>query len=68
MLERELTKSDDHLEHDIQVILVSTGLRDWLVDVREGIVELTAPPGSGQRSIAALLARSVPGVVEVRVS
>lgn len=68
MLEQECAQGDETLAQDIRALLVSTGHHGWSVVVMDGLVELTAPPGSRRRSIAALLARSVPGVVEVHVS
>ena len=37
----------------------------WAVDVREGVVTLAGPGGLSERRVAAVLARTVAGVVEV---
>ena len=38
---------------------------DWLAEVTDGVVELTGPDDSAERSLAQLVAGTVPGVVEV---
>jgi len=65
---RMLARSDIRLEHDIDELLVSTGMRDWLVDVRDGVAEITGPVDVHDRVVARVIAGSVPGVVDVRVS
>lgn len=65
---RMLARSDDLLEREVDALLLSTGIRDWLVEVHDGVVELSGPRDDRSRSVATLLAGSVPGVVEVRVS
>lgn len=64
---RVLARSDDLLEQDIDSLLVSAGERDWLVEVHDGVAEISGPHGLRDRTIAKVLAGSVPGVVEVRL-
>ena len=64
---RMLARSDDLLEQDIDALLVSAGERDWLVEVHDGVAEISGPSGLHDRVIARVLASSVPGVVEVRL-
>jgi CBS domain-containing protein len=64
---RMLARSDQQLEGEVDALLLWAGLRDWLVDVHDGIAEITGPPDGGQRVVARVIAGSVPGVVEVRV-
>lgn len=63
-----LARSDDALEGEVDAFLTSCGLDGWLVEVRNGIVTLTGPPDATRRTIAPLLAQTIPGVLEVRVS
>lgn len=65
---RTLARSDDHVERDVNAFLRSTGLREWLGEVCDGVVDLTGPRDGRQRMIARLLTHSIPGVVEVRAS
>lgn len=64
---RMMAKSDQRLEEEVDAFLLSTGLTDWLVDVHDGVVELTGGSDRRERTIAAILARAVAGVTEVRV-
>jgi CBS domain-containing protein len=63
---RLLARSDERIEREVDSFLASTTLGDWLVEVKDGVVELTGPADDGERRIAAILARTIPGVVEVR--
>lgn len=63
---RVLARSDERLEQEVDALLCSTGLRDWLVEVHDGVVELTGSEDEKERTIATILARTVQGVVEVR--
>lgn len=65
---RMLARSDNQLEEAVDALLVSAGVRDWLVDVHDGVVEIAGPVDHKERAVAEVLAGSVPGVVEVRVS
>lgn len=62
-----LARSDDVLEQEVDALLVSAGMRDCLVDVRDGVAEITGPADHRERILATVLARAVPGVVEVHV-
>lgn len=64
---RMLARADDLLEQDVDALLVATGARNWLVDVHDGIAEISGPDSENDRAMAEAIARSVPGVVEVRV-
>ena len=64
-----LARADHDLERDVDAALVSVGLRDWLVEVNDGTVELVAPPrGVDDRGLARVVAGTVPGVVQVHVT
>jgi CBS domain-containing protein len=64
---RVLARSDDLLEQEIDALLVSAGMRDCLVDVQDGVAEINGPADRHERILATVLARAVPGVVEVHV-
>jgi CBS-domain-containing membrane protein len=64
---RVLAREDELVEAEIDGLLVSVGFRDWLVDVHDGIAEITGPAGTPERGVVRALAGSVPGVLEVRV-
>ena len=64
-----LARADHDLERDVDAALISVGLRDWLVEVNDGRVELVAPArGVDDRGLARVVAGTVPGVVHVHVS
>jgi CBS domain-containing protein len=64
-----LARADHDLERDVDAALVSVGLRDWLVEVTDGNVELVAPVRAvDDRGLARVVAGTVPGVVHVHVS
>ncbi|MGY2703123.1 CBS domain-containing protein [Nocardioides sp. HB32] len=62
-----LARSDDVIAADIDDLLGSLGHTDWLVEVEDGVVTVGGPSGSPERSLAVVVARTVPGVVEVHV-
>jgi CBS-domain-containing membrane protein len=62
-----LARSDDVIAADIDDLLGSLGHTDWLVEVENGVVAVAGPDGPAERSLAIVVARTVPGVVEVRV-
>jgi CBS-domain-containing membrane protein len=64
---RLLARADSTLEREVDSVLTSLGHADWLVDVHDGVAEVSGPAGSSERSLARLAARAVPGVIEVRV-
>lgn len=63
-----LARSDVLLEQDVDALLVSAGIRDCLVDIHDGVAEITGPADHHERILATVLARAVPGVVEVHVA
>ena len=65
---RELARSDAQIAAEIDERLVSVGHDDWLVEVVDGTVTVTGPADVGASSLAQVVARTVPGVVNVRVS
>jgi len=62
-----LARADDVIAADIDDILGALGRTDWLVEVEEGVVEISGPEGTAERSLAHVVAHTVPGVVQVRV-
>jgi CBS domain-containing protein len=62
---RVLARADDDLAHDVHAMLVSVGLDDWFAQVDDGMVSLIGPDSSPDRTLAHLVAGTVPGVVEV---
>ena len=64
-----LARADHDLERDVDAALASVGLRDWLVEVNDGTVELVAPARAvDDRGLARVVAGTVPGVATVHVS
>ena len=66
-LVRVRARADDLVRHEVDLLLSSLGHRDWLVDVRDGLVAVEGPETSLDRSIAAVAAQTVAGVVGVAV-
>ena len=64
---RMLARSDDLLEQEVDALLVSAGMRNCLVDVHDGVADISGPADQHERILATVLARAVPGVVEVHV-
>jgi CBS domain-containing protein len=64
---RVLAGSDADLRRDIDCALTRVGLRDWLVEVRDGTVDLTGPSDLAAVDLARLAATTVPGVTSVRI-
>lgn len=62
-----LARADDKIAADVDELLASVGHADWLVEVTEGIVNVSGPAGAPERSLAQVVAHTVPGVIEVRV-
>lgn len=62
-----LARSDDLIESELDALIVSIGVRDWLVEVHDGVAEIDGPADRSERTVATVLASAVPGVVEVRV-
>jgi CBS domain-containing protein len=66
---RMLARADHDLERDVDAALESVGLHDWLVEVNDGMVELVAPRRAvDDQGLARVMAGTVPGVVDVRIS
>ena len=63
-----LARSDEVIAADIDAVFESLGHGDWLVEVEDGAVEIAGPDGVAERSLAHVVAHTVLGVVEVRVS
>jgi CBS domain-containing protein len=64
-----LARADHDLERDVDAALASVGLRDWMVEVSDGNVELVAPERAvDDRGLARVVAGTVPGVVQVHIS
>ena len=62
-----LARADEVIAADIDEVLASLGHEDWLVEVDDGVVSVSGPSGPAEHSLAHVVARTVPGVVEVRV-
>jgi CBS domain-containing protein len=62
---RVLARADDDLARDVHTLLASIGLDEWFAQVADGTVSLTGPDSSPDRTLAHLVAGTVPGVVEV---
>jgi CBS-domain-containing membrane protein len=60
-----LARADDDLARDVHALLVSVGLDDWFAVVADGTVSLVGPDNSPDRTLAHLVAGTVPGVVAV---
>ena len=64
---RVLAGSDADLRRDIDCALTRVGLRDWLVEVHDGAVDLTGPSDPAAVDLARLATTTVPGVTSVRI-
>jgi CBS domain-containing protein len=64
---RALARSDVEIAADIDDVLGSLGHPDWMVEVANGVVAISGPSGAAERSVALVVARTVPGVVAVDV-
>lgn len=62
---RLLARADAEIQREVDELLRSTGLKDWLVDVQDGAVQLLGPEDSDDTLVARLLAATVPGVLDV---
>jgi CBS domain-containing protein len=65
-LVRVLAHADDRIRYAITGLLRAEGV-NWLVDVSDGVVTIHGPVTDRQRRNAESIARSVTGVVDVRV-
>lgn len=66
-LVRVRARADDVVRDDVDRFLCSLGHRDWSVDVKDGCVDVLGPETQLDRSIAAVAAQTVAGVVDVTV-
>ena len=64
-----LARSDQEIARDLEALLAAElgSPCPYRVTVRDGVVDLTGPADPVDRRLATLLARSVPGVLEVRL-
>jgi CBS domain-containing protein len=60
-----LATADLRIEAQVDELLRSSGLDGWLVEVQDGTVSLQGPDDATDAMVARLLARTVPGVLEV---
>ena len=65
-LVRVLAHTDDRIRYDVIGLFRADGA-NWLVDVSDGVVTISGPVTDRQRRDAEAIARSVTGVVDVRV-
>lgn len=63
-----LARSDNEIEREVHTLLVAMGHEGWLVEVHDGIVEITSPDLLGDSSLVGLAVDTIPGVVEVRIN
>lgn len=63
---RVLARADEDLARDVDTLLESVGLGDWVADVTDGTVALSGPDDARERALAHLVASTVAGVVQVR--
>jgi CBS domain-containing protein len=64
-----LVRSDEEIAADLEGLLADElgPPSPYRVTVRDGVVQLSGPPDPGDRRLAVLLARGVPGVVDVQL-
>jgi CBS-domain-containing membrane protein len=62
---RLLARADEDIEREVDELLRSTGLEDWLVEVTDGSARLLGPEGTADTLVVRLLAETVPGVIDV---
>jgi osmotically-inducible protein OsmY len=63
-----LARPDEEITRDVEALLAAElgSPCPYRVTVRDGVADLTGPADPVGRRLAAVLAREVPGVVEVR--
>lgn len=64
---RALARDDALIAADIDEFFSSLGHSDWLVEVTDGIVDIMGPVVTEQRYLARTIARTVEGVIDVRI-
>jgi CBS domain-containing protein len=64
-----LARADEEITRDLESLLAAEfgAPSPYRVTVRDGVVDLSGPSDPVDRRLAALLARGVPGVLEVRL-
>jgi CBS domain-containing protein len=64
-----LARSDEEINRDLEALLAAElgAPSPYRVTVRDGVVDLSGPSDPVDRRLATLLARGVPGVLEVRL-
>lgn len=60
-------RADDVIAREVDARLDSMGLGNWLVEVKDGDVEIDGPSTTIDRSMAQVIVSTVPGVVKVTV-
>jgi CBS domain-containing protein len=63
-----LARADADLERDVDAMLTSVGLADWVVEVTDGSVTLSGPEDDADAAVARVVASTVPGVVDMHLS
>ncbi|MET0840101.1 MAG: CBS domain-containing protein [Marmoricola sp.] len=66
-LVRVRARADELIEREVDARLVDMGHDDWLVEVTDGDVEIDGPTTDIDRSMAKVIASTIPGVVQVTV-
>ena len=64
---RILARADSAIEAEVIAMMHDLGHDGWLVDVEAGVVRVEGPSGTSEEALAALAARAVSGVVDVRI-
>ena len=64
---RVMAKTDQQIALEVDTLLASVGLGDWIADVSDGRVSLSGPADSEGRTVAEIVASTVAGVVQVDV-
>lgn len=64
---RLLARADTTIEGEVDELLRSLGYPNWLVEVHDGVVEVTGPVDASETALARTVAGTVAGVVDVRV-
>ena len=62
-----LAHTDEHIEREVDELLRLVG-RDWLVDVTDGVVEVSGPASEADERLATTVAHTVAGVVAVHIA
>jgi CBS domain containing-hemolysin-like protein len=64
---RALARDDDVIAHDVVRLFEQLGHTDWTAEVDSGVVVVSGPDDSAQRSLAHAVTRTVAGVVSVHM-